>query len=312
MHPARKRGGGAGAGAGAGKRSRVANSSESETSDSDSDSDTPDTDSESESESESEDRARVPRQERDKGWLPRLAQTWEAIVEAAVRVVRPPVSKTRQLVEHLDRPTRRDRLVMHHFVEDRVMAYLLKARLHDVLFSFDARGLSFAGFMETWEPHAQGACKQWLQARLPAAVPRVFVSHDYRHRRRRTWTLRDVLHTLNSCDWVENTRAAVLAGVHLGTPERPECLKSFLGPFAKKGHDSGEAAPSPELLRRVLGQVLVGHVDTLHWVFETEGSWGVHAWAMPTVVWFQQELKRKDIADAIAAAAWDTDTEADE
>ena len=239
--------------------------------------------------------AEVATPDQEPGWPPRLRHTWDVIVAAAVQKVKPfPCTVGGWKLRDLGKPFPGGTNV-RMFLSDGVVAELLRTRLHDVLHGFDAAGVSFCGFFEQWPAYAQDAAARWLHAHSHASAPRVFTSHDYGHRLRRTWTLRDVLATFVDCgQWAAHVRAAVRAGVSLGLPSRKETQRGLLRPFARNR--------SPELLRAVLAAVLEAPPAQLHWDFEVPFPTEETAWAAPVFDWFQAGLKALFVDDALRAA----------
>jgi hypothetical protein len=222
-----------------------------------------------------------------------LTHTWDVIVAAAVQKIRP-YSVGSWKMRDLGKPYPGGTNV-RMFLCGGVVAELLRTRHHEVLHAFDANGVSFCGFFETWQPYALDAAELWLAAVSHASAPRVFTSHDYRHRLRRTWTLRDVMSTFpDTGKWVAQTRVAVRAGVTFGTPTRKETRTRLLKLFARE--------PRPELLAGVLGEVLAAPLANVHWDFEVPFPEEAHAWAAPVFDWFSAQLKARLVDDALRAA----------
>ncbi len=242
-----------------------------------------------------------------------MSQTWDDIVEEVVRMMRPHHSVTFMSLELLDKGNR-VKPRMFKYVETTVMWTLLKARLFDVLYSFDVTGLSFCGFMEEWGSRfGHRACYDWMKAIRPAHRARTWVSHDYPHPRRRTWTLVNVLNTFRSRDWVNAVRVAVAAGVSLGTPAvREHLYGGIVSAFTNNDPTSKEGSCNPDFMKTVL-TIIVAGVDpnNLHWDFERLDNDFVprpqFAWAVPVVDWFQRELKKKEEKYLLSLAACEMD-----
>ena len=250
---------------------------------------------------------KLPNQELGKGWRPRMSQTWEEIVEAVVKVVRPRSVDIggwdlRKIGKDFPGGSN-----TRMFVNEAVLAHLLNTRLRDVMHGFDENGRSFIGFMcMDWPWYAKDAAMLWLSTGCESPVPRVFTSHDYDDWTRRTWTLKSTLIVFTrGRQLVLGMRASVKAGVHLGTPEFPEEFSRFVHPFVVEDVETSVPPCSRQHLRDVLDVVLTAPVDHLHWKFEDFDKFvpeDRHKWAVPVMRWFQEELKKKLIADAVRAA----------
>ena len=269
-----------------------------------------DSDSDSDSGSGSgSDAVKVPPQETDKGWRPRMSVSWDDLVKPLVKLMPSGHHRGVPPIKDLGKPFPGGTNV-RMFVTVPVFSALLRGYYTDVLSGFDVDGKSFIGWIDLWQWYNLDAARLWLATPVrDPAHPRVFTSHDYDHWMRKTWTFQDVLLQFNNSTWLVNMAAAVKAGVGLGTFDTPEQFSRFVQPFTVEdgalGMDIGDVK-NPAYLRKVLDVVLTAPVDRLHWEqtdFKTFKPEKRHKWAVPTMIWFQKQLEnRLEIQQAIAAA----------
>ena len=196
---------------------------------------------------------------------------------------------------------------VNKFVDMAVFKALLREHEEAVMFGFDSNGRSFIGWMFRWDWFQIDVARAWLTHHpRDATAPRVFTFFDHETWLQSTFSAISVLRTFSVDRCVDMMKAAIRAGVALGTPGAKEEFCMFVQPFVVDDIESSVKPCSVPHLRAVLAEVLKAPVGRLHWEFVNFATFTPedrHLWAVDTVKWFQRELKAKFVADAIAAAA---------